>query len=213
MANCSDNDSTDIQPLVRRKRPKKAPSEPESVKSKRFAFVSEGRMSEISKGYVPTNTAKQTSWAIRIFNDWRSERNSAVTDESDMCPNDLFEVADGQKINFWLSRFVAEVKNAKGERYPAKTIQNILAGLQRQMIELKPTAQKFLDRNNTVYRELHRSCDFIFRELRNDGVGALVCHARPFSVEEENKLWEQGIMAVTTPKALQRAIFFYVGKH
>jgi len=33
-----------------------------------------------------------------------------------------------------------------------------------------------------------------------------------YSPEEEDKLWLSGILSITSPKALQRCVFFYVGK-
>ena len=33
-----------------------------------------------------------------------------------------------------------------------------------------------------------------------------------FSKEDENKLWETGSIGTSTPKLLQRAVFFYIGK-
>ena len=83
-------------------------------------------MSLITKGYVPSNTRKQTDWAVHVFSEWRRQRNES--DKSSQCLADLFEVPD---LNYWLPRFIAEVRNSKGEPYPPKTIQNILAGLQR----------------------------------------------------------------------------------
>ena len=32
-------------------------------------------MADITKGYVPPNTAKNTTWALRVFEEWRTARN------------------------------------------------------------------------------------------------------------------------------------------
>ena len=47
-------------------------------------------------------------------------------EEDQRCPEDLLERPDKGKLNHWLSRFVAEVCNKKGELYTPHTI--VLAG-------------------------------------------------------------------------------------
>ena len=163
-------------------------------------------MQEIFKGYVPANTAKSTAWGVKVFQDWRSERNRNVLEEQ--CPSDLFETPDPVQINFWLSRFVAEVRKQNGEPYPPRSIQLILSALQRKMLDTNPEAPKFMDQSVTVFRGLHRTCDSVYREFHKQGIGTTVRHTAVFSVEEENKLWEDGVLAITSPKALQRAVFF-----
>ena len=44
------------------------------------------------------------------------------------------------------------------------------------------------------------------------GVGTEVRHAPIISDAEEEKLWVTGVVGINTPKSLQRAIYFYVGK-
>ena len=43
-----------------------------------FILLSPGSMSRICKGVVPTNTKKAASWALRVFEEWRKERNKAA---------------------------------------------------------------------------------------------------------------------------------------
>ena len=56
------------------------------------------------------------------------------------------------------------------------------------------------------------TCESIARELREQGVGAQVKHAEVITPEEENALWDAGVMGIFSPRALVRAVFFYVGK-
>ena len=37
-------------------------------------------------------------------------------------------------------------------------------------------------------------------------------HAPLITADEEEKLWESSVLNITTPKGLQRAVFYYVGK-
>ena len=73
-------------------------------------------MATLSKGFVPANTKKNTTWAYKIFLDWRAERNKNT--EEDVCPEDLFDKPDPGKLNYWLLRFVSEVRRQNGKPYP-----------------------------------------------------------------------------------------------
>lgn len=136
----------------------------------------------------------------------------SVSGNKNAVDKDFLEVGDVEKIKYWLSRFVAEVRNVMGASYPPKTIQNLLSGLQRHMLECCPTAPKFLDHNNVVFRDFHRSCDYVHRDLHSSGVGTHVSHAKTFT-RKEDQLWDSGILSTSSPKTLQRATFYYVGKH
>ena len=52
----------------------------------------------------------------------------------------------------------------------------------------------------------------MYRDLHSQGVGTNVCHTPTFTPEEEEKLWLTGVLGTETPKALQRAVFFTIGK-
>ena len=119
----------------------------------------------------------------------------------------LLEVANPAQLNF-----VAEVRKRNGDPYPPRSIQLILSALQRKMLDVNPEAPRFMDQGMSLFRNIHRTCDTVYWQLHQQGVGATVRHTTIFSVEEENKLWEAGVLAITSPKALQRVVFFYVGK-
>ena len=108
------------------KKKKRCTRKPES----RFPTMSEEEIAEISKVFVPSNTAKNTQWAVGVFTEWRSARNSAGGDER-LCPVDLLENPVAEDLNYWLARFVAEVRNQGGKLYTPRSIHQILCGLQR----------------------------------------------------------------------------------
>ena len=65
----------------------------ESVLSRRTSPVSPGKMGTICRGVVPSNTKKATSWAVRVLEEWRWERNATATGEQ--CPLELLEKLTG----------------------------------------------------------------------------------------------------------------------
>ena len=48
--------------------------------------------------------------------------------------------------------------------------------------------------------------------MHSQGVGRQTNHAEILTSEEEDKLWNEGVMSANTPIGLQNAAFFVVGK-
>ena len=167
-------------------------------------------MSEICKGYVPQNTDKATTWAMRVFKAWRIERNKVATDK---CPDNLLESPDIHNLNRWLSRLVVECRREDGAPYPPSSISNILAGLYRYSRNCSgDSCPNFMNRKDPNFRELTGALQVRFRELREEGIGAQVNHAPVVTPEEEEMLWGSKVIGDHTPLTLQRAVFVYVGK-
>ena len=55
--------------------------------------------------------------------------------------------------------------------------------------------------------------DTVARQLREACVGASLKHHEVISKEEENMVWSKGIVGITSPKVLLRALFFANGKY
>lgn len=60
---------------------------------------------------------------------------------------------------------------------------------------------------------MHTIIDNYFHELHAEGVGAEVKHTSIISNEEEDRLWEEGILGVNTPEALLHALFYLSGQN
>ena len=68
-----------------------------------------------------------------------------------------------------------------------------------------------MDKDDPRFQVLRSAYDNVFHQLRAQGIRTKVWHAPIITVEEE-KLWMTSVINVTTPKGLQRALFYYVGK-
>ena len=69
------------------------------------------------------------------------------------------------------------------------------------------------DKKDERFKGLHRAFDRVCKELHTQGVGTVVQHTDPVTMDEENHLWKAGILGVDTPKQLLRSVFFYNGKN
>ena len=184
-----------------------------SLRKRRFGQSVSENLSELTKPIVPKNTKKNTSWALRNFNDWRAERERHYPQE--VCRSDLFEHAPWniEELNHWLTIYVLETRRADGQRYPLTTVYQLLSGILRHMRSIDPECPNFLDKNNYHFKELHGAVDNLGRQLRIDGVGAEVKHASVVTSEEEAALWENGVLSTENPKALLSAVFYCNGKN
>uniref|UniRef100_A0A1X7T4Q1 Uncharacterized protein n=1 Tax=Amphimedon queenslandica TaxID=400682 RepID=A0A1X7T4Q1_AMPQE len=160
---------------------------------------------EITKGYVPENTKKSTASAIRVFNEWKFSR------EDEQLPGNLLTDGNPEQLNYWIPRFVNEARESDRQPYPPRTINQLLAGIQRHMLTENHLLPKFVDRSNAIFRPIYNACDAVFYDLHKSGVETSIQHANLIT-EEESLLWERGILGTESPKALLRAVFFYVGK-
>ena len=80
------------------------------------------------------------------------------------------------------------------------------------MHAVAPDYPNFLDTNDSQFKVTHTIMDTYFRQLRMEGVGAVVKHANVISKEEENALWEQGVLGNDTPNVYCVLFFYYNGK-
>jgi len=195
-----DSDANDFQNQPR----------PPIAKRQRFQQLSTADIQELSAVKQPKNTEYSTKWALKNFNEWKTERNSSFPDNP--VPESLLEEADAEQLNKWLSYYVAETRNTNGECYPPATLYQLLCGLLRHMRLANPATPNFLDKKDSRFRGLQTVVDNTFKKLRAEGIGCNSKHTETLSKEEENKLWDSGVLGTSTPQALLRAVFYLNGK-
>ena len=178
-----------------------------------FSVASEDQYDQLAKEFVPKNTGKCTTWAINNFYDWCKERNARFPDR-EQCPEDLLTKLpyDSRQLCHWLCQFVAETRQKNGTKYLTTTLYQLLCGVDRFMRSVDARAPNVIDQKNPDFKELHCTMDSIFRSLRVEGVGVQVKHASVITREEENLLWEQGVLNLNTRLGLLCAVFYSNGK-
>ena len=97
---------------------------------------------------VLKSTVYKHRWALQIFREWQDQRAVKICTIE---PCGLFKGADfdvdvleltesienmnAKSLNYWLSKFVQEVANKSGGRYPSRTLYSIVCGLKRFLVE------------------------------------------------------------------------------
>ena len=97
-------------------------------------------------------------------------------------------------IAYWMTRFILEVRKIDAGEYQPNTLYHITCGLMRHLRTAGyPTIDFFKDKD---FAEFKASLDSEMKRLQSKGLGSKRKQAEPFTVEEENTLWEHGILGV-----------------
>ena len=182
----------------------------ETEQVKRFSF-SDNDLTTITTPKPPTTTTHATQWAYRNFTEWRTARNSSFSGEISV--PDIFESPTIETINKWLSYYIIETRNVRGEKYPPKTLYQLMCGLLRHGRLIKPLFPNFMDLKNLEFKPLHNAMDNVFKELRKEGIGSQTKRAEVLSKNDEDLLWKTEAIGLHDPLSLLRAVFLYNGKN
>lgn len=177
-----------------------------SLRKNRFKKVSEDEVSEAEKGFIPNNTRHCNSWALNNFTSWLGSLEEKVDN-----PDTVLLTDDPKVLCSYLCRFVMETRKENGEKYPPRTLFQLLSGLLRYMRDKKSNAFNIFDEKDANFVPLKKVMDSHFKQLHSEGVGTHPCQSDVISTEQEELLWTKGVMGVDTPKQLLRTVFFYGG--
>ena len=144
------------------------PDQKKTVKNhddSRFSFdVTIEELDAFKEGDCPTNTLKNTEWALKTFESWRTTRNK--NHELDLCPQDLFEMKGHQEI-CWLCKFVTETRKGDGKEYTPRSLYLLLSALQRHVRKTRPS-ENFNFFQDPMYCPLKNVCNAIFKRLHSE---------------------------------------------
>ena len=159
---------------------------------------------------VPPKTRQQTSWSCRVWGAWAKERNKLPRTETYESDRELLE--DITKMNvkslqFWLPKFVLEVRHADQQHYPPDSLYGICAGLQRGLkFQDRADVQIFVD---AKYSRFRATLDAEMKRLHSLGMYQKK-KAEVIGMEQEDMLWNMGLLGDSTPQVLLDTLVFYI---
>ena len=163
-------------------------------------------------GSIPKVTRKSTAWATTTWKDWATNRQTAGNE----FPPKLNEITN-EHLNYWLSRFVVEVRNKQGNQYQGSSLYGLCAGAQRQVrAQRRILADQgqiaeidiFKDGSFTYFRSV---LDSVLKDLHRQGIGNTTKRADCISEDIEEKLWEKNVLGDDTPAKLVDTLVFCFG--
>ena len=173
----------------------------------RFAApISDADVQEARKSAVPKNTAKNTTWAVKVWQDWRTHRFQIRGSPLD-CPPHLL-ICSNAELDNWLCKFILEVRRQDGQPYPPQTLYGLACSIMRYVREVRPHVNFFKDADFDGFK---RTLDGEMKRLRSTGLGVRPKRAEPITVNEENLMWEKGLLGSHSPQVLLHTMVYLCG--
>jgi hypothetical protein len=123
------------------------------------------------------------------------------------CPPHILLCTSAQ-LDYWISKFILEVRRRDGQPYPPNSIYQLCCGLLRWIRDTKPSLNLFTDAEFTSFR---KTLDAEMKRLRSIGIGVQQKRAEPISEGEENQLWDKGLLGDHSPQVLLDTLVYLCG--
>ena len=108
-------------------------------------------------------------------------------------------------VNELLCQFIAEVRKDGGERYPAKTLHELVSSLQKYF-EMKGRKVSFF--SDEIFEKLRKSLDIEMKISAQKKLGLKSRQAVVVSEEIENFLWDKSFLGNSNLEVLLRTTFY-----
>lgn len=99
-------------------------------------IVEEEELEEIVSEAIPEKTKQHTKWCYDTWRQWHSHRTASATSIEETPPT--LTSMKKEQLNFWLSRFLVEVRRKDGSVYHGETLHSLICGLQRHLRLTRP---------------------------------------------------------------------------
>ncbi|XP_067658318.1 transcriptional regulator QRICH1-like [Haliotis asinina] len=101
-----------------------------------------------------------------------------------------------------------EVRKESGENYPPKTLRQLVLLIQMKLVNLGRNVQFLSD---PVYTKLKNTLDNVMKVRASEGLGMLPRQADVITVNQEQVLWEKGIVGDSSPQTLLDTMLYLIG--
>jgi len=127
---------------------------------------------------VPRATAHANDWALTVWRQWANYRNQLQETRRDNYFPIPVEFSEGsqvtvQKLDYWISFFVLEIRRQDGQCYPPNSLFNIVAGIQRHLRSLVNFCDIAFFNKSSPFLRLRKALDCRMKELTASGIGGV----------------------------------------
>ena len=173
--------------------------------AKRFApRKTEEEIEKARISSIPKRTREDTAYCVRLWLSW-SEYRAATTGIP--VPSLAILSATTKVLQYWLIRFIHEIRKKDSSEYPPNTLHHIISVIMRHIHH--DCGRLEIDFfNDPGFSDFCSSLDVEMKRLQSAGLGSERKQAEPLTLEEE-QLWE--ILGDHNPKALLNTIMFMNG--
>ena len=168
----------------------------------------EDQLIELShKNFLP-ETMKKVRWVVKMYCEWRVHRHGLGLESIPSYLDDRAMITAGS-LHHALCRFIIEIKKVNGDKFPGKTLYDILVCIQFHL-ECYWFAFKIL--NDEAFSDIKFTLDNTMKAHVASGIGISVKQAQVLSVTDEDYLWSLGYLGSSMPDQLLNTVVFCVGK-
>ena len=174
-----------------------------STKKRVFAVPkSEEEIDKAKVSAIPEKTLTDAKYCSSIWNQWCEHQFEVY---GDRIPP-LEQLASSyQEFALHLSN---EVRKKTGEEFPPKSLHHIVIGIQRHVrMHINSAIDIFKD---PEFAEFQTCLDpeMKLKRLQRSELGTKTKKAEPLSLEEEETLWQKGLLGKSSPQVLVDTILF-----
>ena len=154
---------------------------------------------------------KKIKWCVGMYHQWRANRllDPYVPIQIKRVNLDsLFTFSSGD-LEYALCRFIREVKKVDGTDFPPNTVRELMIMIQMYLHE-NSVNWKLLDGDQ--FLNLRNAVDNTMKEHTAIGLGVR-CLSSVISLDNENRMFDLGILGEDTPIKLLETIIYMLGLH
>ena len=172
--------------------------------------MDDSELQALTRKKFSNETTKKVQWVRRMFNNWRSYRNSHANLENVEC--DIEDVGNltQECLKVALCKFLTEVKCLDGEDFPARTMYDIMICMQF-WLESNGLSRKLI--SDEAFADVKYTLDNIMKSRYEASVGQKVHKAEIITEEDEEILWALGILGTSNPQVLLNTLVYMIGLH
>ena len=166
-------------------------------------------LEELSHKKFAPETMKKINWVVKMFNEWRCNRNTSAGYEFITCNLEKKQTITVESVVFALTRFITEIKKIDGNDYPGKTLYEIVVSFQFHL-ETLGFGWKLL--NQEIFKDVKFTLDNVMKIRTEQGVNSKVRQAEILTSNHKEYLWLLNLLGTSNPEQLLTTIIFIVGK-
>ncbi|XP_061193004.1 uncharacterized protein LOC133201228 [Saccostrea echinata] len=160
-------------------KPRPVKSEPGDNGERFGKPVTDDEISKLIASNENANTKKNTTWALKVFEEWWEKRNGNSVDEIP-----LLYLMTEEQLNFYLGRFIVETLRKDGIEYPPRSLYLISCGILRHLGNKNIFDKNILDSNDPMFREFRKILDSKMKR----GFGRAIKQAEPIMPQGEENI-------------------------
>ncbi len=155
------------------------------------------------------STDRKINWAVKLFMSWRRSRIEDNTAEGDIEGANLYDkTVDPSQLGCSLCCFFNEVRHADGEEYPGNMLYSLIVMIQ---LHLEKQGKDWKLMEGSHFLCVRNTLNNLMKQCALSRISKAAKSAEPISVNDEQKLWDEGVLGEFQPDQLRSTVMYLLG--